>query len=277
MAAAPLRIFSDIHFGDRMSQVTSFGQLEPLLQGVSGVVLNGDTLDTRAGDDPAQTRRWRAQAAAFAASSPAPVTFLTGNHDADCSGLHCLDLAEGRVFLTHGDILFDNIVPWGRDAGPIRARLAAALAELPPAARENLEERLRTYRSVAAGIRQRHQTERNPVRYHLRLAHDTMWPPHRFWRIPWAWMVAPRRAAALLRRHRPRARFIVLGHTHRPGIWRMRGGVTVINTGSFTRPWGACAVDLGGGELVVRRIEARGGRFHPGAVQARLALEGDRS
>jgi predicted phosphodiesterase len=277
VATAPIRILSDIHFGDRMSQVSSFGQLEPLLQGISRLVLNGDTLDTRVGGDPALTRQWRAQAAAFAAASPAPLTFLTGNHDADCSGLHSLELAEGRVFLTHGDILFDNIVPWGRDAGPIRARLSAALAALPPEERENLDERLRTYRSVAAQIRQRHQTERHPVRYHLRLAHDTMWPPHRFWRIPWAWLVAPRRAAALLRRHRPRARFVVMGHTHRPGIWRMRDGVTVINTGSFTRPWGAFAVDLGGDELVVRRIEAGGGGFRAGAVRARLALNGGRS
>jgi hypothetical protein len=68
-----------------------------------------------------------------------------------------------------------------------------------------------------------------------------------------------------------------MGHTHRPGIWRMRDGVTVINTGSFTRPWGAFAVDLGGDELVVRRIEAGGGGFRAGAVRARLALNGGRS
>ncbi|HVW22370.1 MAG TPA: metallophosphoesterase [Opitutaceae bacterium] len=276
MAAAPIRIFSDIHFGDRLSQVTSLAQLTPLLQGVSRVILNGDTIDTRPGGDPALTRAWRAKAAAFAAASPAPLTFLTGNHDPDCSGQHALELAGGRVFLTHGDVIFDNIVPWGRDAGPIRARLSAALAALPAGGRGDLDARLRTYRQVAAGVRQRHQAERNFWRYHLRLAHDTIWPPYRLWRIPWAWLVAPGRTAALLRRHRPDARFILVGHTHRPGIWR-RHGLTVINTGSFTRPWGAFAVDLGPDELVVRRIERREGRFHPGAVRARLALGGGRS
>jgi predicted phosphodiesterase len=277
VAAALTRIFSDLHFGDRLSQVSSFAQLAPLLEGIDRLVLNGDTLDTRPGGSPPLTARWREQAAAFAASAPAPVTFLTGNHDADYSPLHHLDLAEGRVFLTHGDILFDDIVPWGRDAAPIRAQLAAGLGALAPEARESLDARLLVYRRVAAQVAQRHQAERNPWRYAVRLAHDTVWPPFRIWHILWAWTVAPRRAAALLRRHRPQARFILNGHTHRPGIWRMRDGVTVINTGSFTRPWGALAVDLTADELRVRRIESAGGRFRPAAaVMARFTLDGRR-
>jgi hypothetical protein len=42
--------------------------------------------------------------------------------------------------------------------------------------------------------------------------------------------------------------------------------VTVINTGSFCPPLGACAVDLTDGELQVRTVELRAGEFRPGGV-----------
>jgi predicted phosphodiesterase len=90
--------------------------------------------------------------------------------------------------------------------------------------------------------------------------------------VLWAWRVAPERAAALAESHRPRARFVIIGHTHRPGIWRTRSGRVVINTGSFTRPLGPCLVELTPGRLRVRRIVARAGAFVPDHTMAEFAL-----
>jgi predicted phosphodiesterase len=84
----------------------------------------------------------------------------------------------------------------------------------------------------------------------------------------------PARAAALGRRYRPRALFVVTGHTHRAGLWRMPEGITVINTGSFTLPIGAQAVDLAAGKLQVRRVDSRQGDFTPGEVIAEFPLAG---
>jgi len=266
------RIFSDLHFGDRASRVTRLAQLGPLLEGVDELVLNGDTLDTRPGPAPAHTAAIRAEVADFMRTAVPAARLLTGNHDADISPEHTADLADGRVFAVHGDVLFDDIVPWGRDAPLIGRLIAVELAALSPPRELSLEQRLLVWRRVAARIPQRHQSERHGLKYLLHFAADTIWPPLRVARILRAWRDAPRRAAELLRRHRPAAKLILTGHTHQPGCWPMADGVTVVNTGSFCRPLGGCFVDVRGDEALVRRVRRQGAEFRPGEIVARFAL-----
>ena len=131
--AAPvrsIRIFSDVHFGDRASSVRSLGQLRPLGEGAGALILNGDTLDTRSGPDPERSSRLLSEVQSFFSAFGAPATLMTGNHDPVLSPHHACDLAGGQVFVTHGDILFDEIVPWGYDAKLIRRRIRAALGEV---------------------------------------------------------------------------------------------------------------------------------------------------
>jgi predicted phosphodiesterase len=270
--AAVIRILSDLHYGDRLSRVRSFGQLRPLCAGIDGLTLNGDTLDTRRGPNPSHTARCREDLAAFIAQAGVPVTLLTGNHDPDGSDLHTLDYAQGEVLVIHGDILYECIVPWGRDAKPIRHRVRAELAALPAGAARRLEDRLLAFRRVAASLEQRHQAERHPVKYAYRFLTDTLWPPSSAMAMLRAWRDLPALAAGLAREHRPRARFVLVGHTHRPGVWRMPSGVVVINTGSFSPPFGGYAVDLSPTTLTVRRIEFRAGEFQPGGVVAEFPL-----
>ncbi len=266
------RILSDLHYGDRASTVDQLTQLRPLLAGVTRLVLNGDTLDTRPGPRPEHTAECQAAVLAFFSREVAQATFLSGNHDADFSPLHHLELAGRGVFVTHGDIFFDDIVPWGADAPVIGRLIAAGLAALPAAQQHELDSRLAVFRRVAASIHQRHQSERHRLKYALRFLADIAWPPLRAFRILRAWRQAPGLAAAFARRHRPAAQFIVAGHTHRPGVWRDRTGVTVINTGSYTRPFGGTCIDLAEGRLTVRRVERRRGAFHPGRPLAEFPL-----
>ncbi len=266
------RIFSDVHYGDRASRVRDLAQLRPLLDGVGHLVLNGDTLDTRPGADPGATADLAAAVRAFFARHLPATTFLTGNHDADFSPLHRLDLADGAVFATHGDILFDNLVPWSRDARTAGRGIAAGLAGLADSERADLDRRLAVYRRVAHSIPQRHQAEKNPLRYTLRFLADTVWPPHRVALIARAWQLLPPRTFELVRRHRPQARFVLTGHIHRPGVWTSPRGVISINTGSFVPPLGGYAVDLGPAAVSVRRVEYRRGEFHPGGCVAEFPL-----
>ncbi len=273
MADVPLiRIFSDVHYGDRGSRVRSLDQLRPLVIGPEALVLNGDLLDTRPGPDPDRTRADRTAAREFFARVGTPTTFVTGNHDPDLSAVHAVDLAGGRVLATHGDILFADLVPWGRDATVIHRRIRSELASVPPEGAALLEHRLAVLRRVAAAIPQRHQSERNLARYVLGFASDTLWPPHRLLRVLRAWRELPERAAALARDHRPRARFVVVGHTHRPGVWTTRSGTVVINTGSFGPLFGGLVAEVVPGALRVRRIVPRGGEFHAGAKVAEFPL-----
>jgi predicted phosphodiesterase len=266
------RIVSDVHYGDRSSRVRSLGQLRPLLAGADALILNGDTLDTRPDKNRERIELQRREVLDFFGSAGIPVTFLTGNHDPDISRLHELGLEGGRILVTHGDVLFESIVPWSKDAAMIRSKVIAALAAVPDDGSGALESRLSAFRSVAGSIPQRHQSEKDPLKYALRLAGDTVWPPDRALKILRAWREAPGRAAALARRHRPRARFVMIGHTHKPGVWRMTSGLVVINTGSFTQPFGALAAEVEPGAIRVRKVESRGGEFHPGRTVAEFTL-----
>lgn len=272
MAAPLIRILSDLHYGDRASRIGSLAQLQPLLDGVTHLVLNGDTLDTRPGPAPAHTAACRAEILAFFPAHVPRVTFLTGNHDADLTGEHALDLAGGTVFVTHGDIMHDDIVPWSQDADFIRPRIAAGLATLAPVERTQLASRLMVWRRVAAAIPQRHQSETRGLRYAMHFARDTVWPPSRVWRVIRTWRREPALAAEFVRTHRPQAKFIAVGHTHRPGAWSTPSGVVVINTGSFCRPFGGCAIDLAGGRLSVHRIVQRAGEFQVTGTLAEFSL-----
>lgn len=274
MAGELIRIISDLHYGEHACRVARLDQLCPLLAGVSHLVLNGDTLDTRPGPRPAHTAECRAAVAEFFPREVAATTFLTGNHDADFSAVHHLDLAHGSVFTTHGDIFFDDIVPWSQDAPRIRRLLAAELQSLPPGRPDALAQRLALFRRVAAAIPQRHQSERRLLKYALRYFVDTVWPPQRLVRVIQAWRLGPRFATEHSRRHRPRARFVVSGHTHRPGIWRSPSGIIAINTGSLCRPLGGHAVDLTEGRLLVRPLVFRGGEVRAGNAIAEFPLAG---
>jgi predicted phosphodiesterase len=264
------RILSDIHFGDHASGVHAFAQLRPLTEGVDALVLNGDTLDTRPSPWPEHTAQCRADALAFAAAQP--TTILTGNHDPDFSTQHAVELAGGQVVATHGDIVFDQIVPWGTDGPIIGPKIAAGLAALPPEQRNQLAPRFAVWRRVAAEMPQRHQSEPNRLKYALKYAADTIWPPTRILRVLHAWRVYPKLVAEFARVHWPRAKFVVVGHTHRPGVWSRPGAATVINTGSYCPPLGSYAVDVEPARIAVRKVELIGKEYRPGPVVAEFPL-----
>jgi len=266
-----LRIISDIHFGDRSTSVHSFEQLAPLLEGAAKLICNGDTTDTRPGLTPAVAAERSAQLASFAQQSGSRVQFVTGNHDPQISTHHHLDLAHGAVLVTHGDVVFDEVVPWGADAALARELVARARRESLPADDE-LHSLLQAHRRATSAIPQRQQASTHGPAYLHGFLSDPGFPPSRIWRILKAWHQMPRRCAALLQRHRPNAHFILVGHTHRPGIWRRSDGRVMINTGSFSPPLGQLLVEIEAEQLRVRRVQRKHGNFHPGKIVAQFSL-----
>ena len=127
-----IRILSDLHYGDRSSRVRSLAALRPLFAGADRVVFNGDSLETRAGRSANRTEQHRQRFLDFVHHEVPRGVLLTGNHDADISDLHHLDLLGGIVFVTHGEILFEDLVPWSAEQPQIgelyRQELAALLA-----------------------------------------------------------------------------------------------------------------------------------------------------
>jgi predicted phosphodiesterase len=268
MSAPVIRIFSDLHYGDSESRIRTLDELTPLFVGTDHVVLNGDTLDTHS--DPDRTIRSELQR--FLVQHAATVTWLSGNHDPDIDGGAELSLLDGQVWITHGDVLFEDVAPWSSLRTEMRRRLADLGRDLPPAELNRVETRLRLNRLACLGLIEAHpRTDRRCTTRLRRLIH-TVFPPNRILAMLRAWRESPARSRRLAREQRPLARLIVLGHTHHAGVWREPDGITVVNTGTFCTPFAPHFVELRGYHVRVVRIVRRDGQFHPGPVVAEFPL-----
>ncbi len=269
MATPLLRILSDLHLGDERSWLRGPAQLAPLLEGVDELVINGDTCDTQHDYGQAETEALRQ----FFRQSVPRVTFITGNHDPDISNVHELALADGCLWLTHGDVIFDDIAPWSRQQPELARRLSTLRADRPPTDWHTIAPRLQMMRAASLRLpREQPPMSGEGRAVRLRRAARDLFPPQRALAMLHAWTVAPRRAAQLAAEQRPTARFIVGGHIHFPGVWRQPDGRVVVNTGSFSPPLGARLVDLTDRVLQVRRVEPTGNLFRPGAIVAEFPL-----
>jgi len=260
----PIRILSDIHFGHPASIIERASQLGPLFRGAKTVIFNGDTVELRylrgrrLGMRNARIIRETCEAAG------ARPVFINGNHDPILSDLCHVDLIDGAVLVTHGDLLFHDISPWSHDAEVIAEAHSRELARLDEDAFLDFEKRLKASKRAALSIELRRTRLRRDNLSAIRTVLRECWPPWRPLQILHSWTVAPARAEALARVFRPRARFILIGHTHFCGSWE-RGSRRIINTGSFLPMSGRMAIDIQGETLTVRPIVNERGLFRAGA------------
>ncbi len=271
MAVEITRILSDLHFGEPASRVRSLPALLPLFAGADRIVFNGDSVDTRVspvGRDAAEASR---QFLEFVGREAPRCCLLTGNHDGDISTTHHLELLAGIVLVTHGEILFDNLVPWSHDQPQLGCLFQQELAGLAPADRDKLEPLLAAARRACVRLPLPHDAFPRDAWERFRHTARKFWPPRCTFAMAQAWRRLPTLAADFTRRHRPGARFVIVGHTHLPGVW-FRRDLVVINTGSFSPPFGSYAVDVSAPQIVVRRVRHGRDRFELGRVVASFAL-----
>lgn len=265
-----LRILSDLHVFDFHGQIRDFRQLEPLLVGVKTLVLNGDCCEMRRGvamPDVAGLQR-------FFRERVAEVIFVTGNHDPDISDIHELLLSDGRVWVTHGDVCFDDLTPWSRQRPELRRVVNELLARDSTADYRELGARFRIAREATRIVGTAIDPAATGFRAQLHRFWDTFFPPGQVLAMLQAWRELPVSAAALALAQRPSAQVVVTGHVHFPGVWIQPPGPTVINTGSFFSPLGGHLVDLTDNDRVhVRRIRQQRGQFEPGHQIAEIFLE----
>jgi predicted phosphodiesterase len=250
----PTIIISDLHLGHRASQIHDPEELAPILKEARSVIFNGDTVEMRTPVDRPVGRHMAAVVAHLCHSIGCRATFINGNHDPAVSKVDHLDLMDGRILVTHGDILFLGVAPWSRQALAYRRIHLRALANLGPDALMNFEKRLLAAKRTSIKL----QLIERPVTEHakaakLRVLIQQFWPPHRPFMILGAWLQTPTLAARLCDLFRPNAKYVIVGHTHYPGFWK-RGPVTVINTGSYVLHFGALAVLLDGESIEIRKV-----------------------
>lgn len=240
-------IISDTHLGHPGRRACTADTLRPLLEGVQRLVINGDCGEIQITSHRAEAARQITRLHDHCEHAGVELVLLSGNHDAYISDLRHLLLADGRVLLTHGDVLHPAIAPWCTDADNIAADARAAISMLPADRRNDPLERLKVTQHIA---------HRSFVSTSRVGPHDLTWVttfPRRACALLNFWMKAPGWAAAFAEQFTPEAQVVVFGHSHLTGCWR-RGKRLVINTGSFAFPHRPWAVELDGDRLTVRRL-----------------------
>jgi predicted phosphodiesterase len=250
----PTLILSDLHLGHRASLIRDPEQLAPVFREANTIILNGDTAELRHQIDRPVGRTLAATLARVCHSSGAKAIFINGNHDPVISHIDHLDLADGQMLVTHGDILFLGIAPWSRQAYAYRRVHLRALDQLGPDALLNFEKRLLATKRTSLKLQLLEEPTTRGRFPGLGLIVRQFWPPFRPFMILHAWWETPSLGARLLHAFRPETRYLLIGHTHFPGCWNHDGRV-IINTGSFVLNFGACAVLLKEKSFEIRRIK----------------------
>jgi predicted phosphodiesterase len=268
----PILILSDLHLGHRASQIKHPDQLAPMLHGPGSVIFNGDTSEMRNPEDRLVGRKLAADLARICHQVGRKAFFVNGNHDPTVSSTNHLDLAHGAILVTHGDILFLEVAPWSRDAGHYLKKHRQILDGLGPDGYTDFEKRLLASKRASIELQLIEEPLTRGRSPGFRLLIRNCWPPWRALMIIKAWYEVPRRAANLAQIFRPKARFVIVGHTHFPVAWKVAPRV-IINTGSFVPYFGACAAIIESGRIEVRQINSCQDRFVIGKLLRNFAVE----
>jgi predicted phosphodiesterase len=247
-------ILSDLHLGRRHCAARSADALRPLWDGAAHLVINGDVAEVHHPRHWTDAARQTLRLFDLCESDRVELTLLSGNHDPFITDLRHLHLAGGLVFVTHGDVLHPAVSPWSPAGARMRAAHEAALAALEPEQRGALESRLSATQHAAYAEWDQLQALADEARQSTVMG--MLIRPWALVQVIAYWRAFPDLAAEFAARHTPAARFIVLGHTHRPGVWRI-GDRMIINTGSFGFPGTPRAVIIEDGVLSVWRIRFR--------------------
>ena len=226
----PIVVLSDLHLGHPASYLSDPTALMPILGDARTAIFNGDTFELLdAGWRPGARDRARRLLDLCLARGVQPV-LVTGNHDPYASSLHHVDLFDGRVFITHGDALHPYVAPWSREAPALREEhLRLLLGQSEP---KDLDELLLlTKRTAMVGGHCDH-TDKPGLLARIEMVGRFGVKPWRIVKALRYWASVPRLSRALRARHRPDCKLMIIGHTHRSGVWRHRD-FTLINTGSY--------------------------------------------
>ena len=248
-------ILSDTHLGLVRRRRRFVQALRPLWKGASHLILNGDVAEIH---DP--KRRIAAARAVVELSElceldDVRLTMLSGNHDPLLSDVRHLHMAGGHILVMHGDALHPAIAPWSTTARQMQQIHTDAVEALPDNLRSDLDARLAAVQH--ASVRQWNQMG---DRYTQNGLFHMIIRPWCILRVLAMWRQYPKLADRFATKHAPAARFVIFGHTHHHGIWRL-GNRVLINTGSFVFPGRPCAVILGDASLGVYAVYRKTGRY----------------
>lgn len=248
-------ILSDTHLGRPGNAALSAEALRPLWQGFQCLILNGDTAELHHPAHRISAAKKTIRLFDYCEEDGIEVFILSGNHDPFISDHRHLDLAGGQIFVTHGDVFHPAVAPWSPRAGRMRKTNRKAFKAFRPDTRSTLEARLRAsqFASHAEWDLLNEEAGHSSIQ-------SMMFRPWALFQVLHYWWRYPTIAARFADEHKISARYLVTGHTHRPGIWEV-GNRTIINTGSYGFPGKPMGVTLTNDTLSVFAIELNNAEY----------------
>ena len=256
----PVRILGDLHLGHRVSRIDVVQKLRPLIAGTGSVIFNGDTWQELARPFREKSAAMLEELKALCAEEGTDPVFLSGNHDPGWPGPGWVELAGGRILITHGDAFFAEGSPWSREAFSRHAQVAE-LWERHGAAIADPAARIALAREIALILRAAEYPKGQKLWNRVL---EALRPPRRAYEILRVWTQQADVAADFAERYFPDAKIVVKGHFHRTGIWHKRGKL-VINLGAFMNPCPAWWGEFDGGYFRCGKIE-EGADYRMGKV-----------
>jgi predicted phosphodiesterase len=246
-------VLSDLHLG-RPGGAGRAAAFEALAGDCDRLIVNGDAAELHHESFRAAAERELDALRDLCVTRGVRIDFIAGNHDPFVSELRALELADGAVYITHGDALHPALAPWSPYAASMRRAFEAAMRAAPPDMPEDQarfaaarEAALAEWATMGAGA-------------HVSTLANMAVRPHRALRALAFWGVYPRLVEDWAARFAPRAGTIVVGHSHRPFI-RTRGARALVNTGAYGFPGKPLAVVLEDGIVRVHAVQARGRHY----------------
>ncbi|HEW79521.1 MAG TPA: hypothetical protein ENH34_06140 [Phycisphaerales bacterium] len=270
----PVVIISDVHVKSTNGWKGQIDGLRRLWAAAGTVVFNGDTVGVREASDGTSAEKILTYISEQCAKDGAEAVFLAGNSDYFLDVAKHLLLAEGRILITHGDAIFPEMSPWWDEAHLYLAARDSALRKMPQELRSTLEGQLASARKATAELAKGNSCENNNSSFTGRIKKKLQsWlaKPRKGWAIAQTWKTMPSMAAKFTAQYADGVKFIIIGHTHRAGVWRVADKI-VVNTGSFAGFGQPVIAHFTDGKLLVQKLVRRQDEFFPDKTIASFSL-----
>ena len=243
-------IISDLHLG-RPGGAGRAAAFETLLADFDRVIVNGDIAELHHAAYQADAELELAIFRDICLTRGIKLDLIAGNHDPFVSDVRALSLADGALYVTHGDAFHPAVAPWSPFAAQMRKAYDEALATMSDGLAEDAA---RFKASREASIAEWKVMGQGA---HVSTIGSMALHPGRVLTVLRYWSRYPSLAAEWAVRYAPQAGTVIVGHSHR-AFYRAIGGRHVVNTGSYGFPGRPHAVVVEGTTVRMHALVTRG-------------------
>lgn len=246
-------VLSDLHLG-RPSGVERAEAFETLLADFDRVIVNGDVAELHHAAFQADAELQLAIFRDICVSRGIKLDLIAGNHDPFVSETRSITLADGAIYVTHGDAFHPAVAPWSPFARTMRAAFDAALAGVAPGTADDSARFIAAREAAIAEWRVMGEGA------HISTVASMAAHPARALAVLRYWASYPGLASDWAERFSPQSGTVIVGHSHR-AFHRTLQGRHIVNTGAFGFPGRPHAVVIEGTTLRLHPLVKRGHYF----------------